>query len=83
MYRMTLAETNSYLSGQDRRARQSWEQTRLLGGLIHKVLTGEDWDMAFPWDDEREAVVNTPEDLERLRALGRHMEAVMNAKGNL
>ena len=81
MYRMTLAETNSYLSGQDRRARQSWEQTRLLGGLIHKVLTGEDWDISFPWDEDIESDVTTPEDLERLRALARQGEAAANGQG--
>lgn len=81
MNRMTLAETNSYLSGQDRRTRQSWEQTRLLGGLIHKVLTGEHWDISFPWDKETEADVTTPEDLERLRALARQVEAAANGRG--
>ena len=83
MHRMTLAEASSYLAGQDRRARQGWEQTRLLGGLIYKVLTGEDWDIRFPWDENEETDVTTPEDLERLRALGRQFEDKLNAKGNL
>lgn len=81
MYRMTLAETNSYLAGQDRRHRQEWEQTRLLGGLVHKVLTGEDWDITFPWDEETETDVTTPEDLERLRVLARQVEAAANGRG--
>lgn len=82
MHRMTLAEANSYMAGQNRRTRQSWEQTRLLGGLVYKVLTGQDWECPFPWD-ETEEVTTTPEEMERLRALGREMEKVFNAKGNL
>lgn len=77
---MTLAEAQSYLAGQDRRARQSWEQTRVLGGLIHKVLTGEDWSIEFPWDNVEEVDVTTPEELERLRAMARQAEAAANAK---
>lgn len=79
---MTLAETESYLLGQDRRSRQAWEQTRLLGGLVYKVLTGEDWHCPFPWDESREEET-TPEERERLRALARRMEEAVNAKGNL
>ena len=80
MRRMTIAETNSYLAGQDRRARQGWEQTRLLGGLIYKVLTGDEWELQFPWD---EVDVTTPEDMKRLREFARHVEMQANAKGNL
>ena len=83
MHRMTIAETNSYLSGQDRRARQGWEQTRLLGGLIYKVLTGDDLECPFPWDEDSEEVTTTPEDLARLRAMARQAEIARNAKGNL
>ena len=77
---MTLAEAHSYLPGQDRRARQSWEQTRVLGGLFHKVLTGEEWSIEFPWDEQPEENVTTPEELERLRAMARQAEAAANAK---
>lgn len=83
MHRMTLAEAQSYLAGQDRRARQGWEQTRLLGGLVYKVLTGEDLDMVLPWDEQPEQDATTPEELERLRAMARQAEAVANSKGNL
>lgn len=83
MHRMTLAEASSYLAGQDRRARQGWEQTRLLCGMVHKVLTGEDFILEFPWDEQTEDDVTTPEELERLRALGRQFEDKLNAKGNL
>ena len=80
MHRMTLAEAQSYLAGQDRRARQSWEQTRVLGGLVHKVLTGEEWSIEFPWDEPDNIDVTTPEYVERMRAMARHMEEVFNAK---
>ena len=81
MHRMTLAEAGHYMAGQDRRARQGWEQTRLLCGLVYKVLTGEDFVLDFPWDEKTDAEVTTPEEMERLRALARKIEAAENAKG--
>ena len=85
MHRMTVAEAISYLRGQDRRHRQGWEQTRLLGGLVHKVLTGADWEPPFPWDKEAKKVEDdtSAEEMRSLRALARHVEAAFNQKGNL
>lgn len=90
MHVMTIDEARSFLRGQDRRHRQGWEQTRLLGGLVHKVLTGQDWEPEFPWDDEtagettdNDEDVNV-DDYKRLRGLARVLEDKFNAaKGNL
>ena len=81
--RMTVSETASYLSGQDRRHRQQWEQTRLLAGTIVKVLTGEDISLEFPWDSDGDGCTGpTAEELEELRAKAREAERRMNV-GNL
>ena len=52
LHRLTLAEAIDYIKGQDRRHRQSWCQTRLLAGVVHKLLTGEDFEMKFSWEEE-------------------------------
>ena len=86
MHRMTVAEALSFLLGQDRRHRQGWEQTRLLGGLVYKVLTGESWQYKFPWDDENQSAEpdeTTQDEFRTLRAHARTMEKFFNAKGNL
>lgn len=76
MDRMTVAEARSYIEGQNRRHRQSWEQMRLLCCLIHKVQTGKELDIDLPWDNEGED--EAPEEreahLEELRAMARMME---------
>lgn len=82
LHKMTVDEADSYLKGQDRRSRQGWEQTRLLCGLICKVLTGDDLGLTFPWDESGEADITTPEELARLREMARRAEAAANAKGN-
>lgn len=83
MHRMTIAEAASYMRGQDRRSRQQWEQTRMLAGLVHKVLTGEDYKLEFPWDDESGADSKemSPEDLQEMWGKARAMEAMMNRRG--
>lgn len=84
MKRMTVAEALSFLRGQDRRHRQGWEQTRLLGGLVHKVLTGADWEPQFPWDKENrpaESDDTSEEEMRGLRALARQVEQRFNRKG--
>lgn len=80
MHRMTIAEAVSYMRGQDRRSRQAWEQTRVLAGLVHKVLTGKDLEMDLPWDDEDETQMS-PEELKDMQAKARAMEDWMNRRG--
>lgn len=82
MHWLTMSEARAYLTGQDRRHRQSWEQTRMLMSLVHKMLTGENLNMDLPWDEGvAEKEETTAEDLQRLRALARQEESRMN--GNL
>lgn len=52
LHRLTLAEAQDYIKGQDRRERQSWSQTRFLCQVVHKLLTGEDFEMKFSWEEE-------------------------------
>ena len=80
MHRMTIAEAVSYMRGQDRRNRQSWEQTRVLAGLVHKMLTSKDLEMDLPWDDEDENQMS-PEELKDMQAKARAMEDWMNRRG--
>ena len=82
MHRMTIAEAVSYMHGLDRRPRQSWEQTRLLAGLVCYILTGQDYDPPFPWDEEKETKHNMSNDeLENMQAKARAMEKWMNSRG--
>lgn len=68
------------MRGQDRRSRQAWEQTRVLAGLVHKLLTDKDLKMDLPWDDEDETQMS-PEELKDMQAKARAMEDWMNRRG--
>lgn len=51
LHHLTLSEAYDYVKGQDRRQRQSWEQTRALANVIRSTFTGEPikgW--VFPWE---------------------------------
>ena len=77
MHRMTMAEAVSYMRGQDRRCRQQWEQTRELAGLVYKVLTGEEYNRPFPWDDENDnPKVMTLEEQHEMWDKARQMEKI-------
>ena len=76
---MSVGEAHSYINGFNRRHRQSWEQSRMLCRLVYKVLSGEDLDWNFPWDDEvPEATEATEEQIDALREKARMMEKLMN-----
>ena len=77
---MSIGEAYSYINGFNRRHRQSWEQSRMLCRLVYKVLSGEDLDWEFPWDDENETEEPevTEEQLDALRDKARMMENIMN-----
>jgi hypothetical protein len=82
---MGLREANDYITGLNRRYRQQWEQTRLLCRLIHKVETGKELELDFPWDEEDEdtAAESRQEHerrLEELRQRAKVMEGRMNKK---
>ena len=82
MHRMSMPEAVSYMRGQDRRSRQQWEQTRLLVTFLHKVLTGEDYEMSFPWDEESApSEAMTIDDQREMWAKARAMEELVNRRG--
>lgn len=79
--KMSVAEARDYIKGLNRRYRQNWEMTRLLGRLLVKVETGKDWDMDFVWEfeDNDKKSEPTDEELNELREKARIMEQIMNS----
>lgn len=83
---MSFIEVESFLDGLNRRNRESWEQTRLLGYIIAqsnstKTLKQTDI-LRFPWDDatdENKDTSVTDEEIERLRAKAKIVESQLNA----
>ena len=77
---MTMQEAEDYIAGQDRRYRQPWEMTRLLAKLIHKVETGKELKLDFPWDneEEEERPEATPEELAKLNEEAQRMAEYLN-----
>lgn len=75
--KMSLAETRDYIAGLNRRYRQDWERTRLTAQVFHKVQTGKDLELDFPWEVE-EKPQPTEEELDMLREKAKNMERIMN-----
>lgn len=83
---MTLAEVESFLEGLNRRNRDAWEQTRLLGYIIAqsnstKTLKQTDI-LRFPWDneEEKEDASVTEDEMKRLRDKAKVVESQLNTK---
>ena len=80
---MSFIEVESFLHGLNRRNRESWEQTRLLGYIIAqsnstKTLKQTDI-LRFPWDEEEKKDTSvTNEDMKRLRAKAKALESQLN-----
>lgn len=85
---MTLAEVESFLEGLNRRNRDAWEQTRLLGYIIAqsnstKTLKQTDI-LRFPWDEEEKKDTSvTDDEMKRLRAKAKEVESQLNTKENV
>lgn len=77
---MGVPEARDYIVGLNRRYRQDWERTRMLSQVFHKVQTGKDLDIEFPWEIEDKPEV-TEEEIEALREKAKVMENLIN-KGN-
>ena len=81
--KMSFIEVESFLDGLNRRNRESWEQTRLLGYIIAqsnstKTLKQTDI-LRFPWDEEEKKDTSvTNEDMKRLRAKAKALESQLN-----
>lgn len=85
---MTFAEVESFLEGLNRRNRDAWEQTRLLGYIIAqsnstKTLKQTDI-LRFPWDEEEKKDTSvTDDEMKRLRAKAKEIESQLNTKENV
>lgn len=74
---MSVHEARDYIIGLNRRYRQDWERTRMEVQVLHKVQTGKDLDLEFPWEIEEKPEV-TEEEMERLRDKAKIMQDIMN-----
>ena len=80
---MDFIEVESFIDGLNRRNREAWEQTRLLGFIIAqsnstKTLKQTDI-LRFPWDEEEKKDTSVPdEEMQRLRAKAKEVESQLN-----
>lgn len=74
---MSIHEARDYIIGLNRRYRQDWERTRMEVQVLHKVQTGKDLNLEFPWETEA-APEATEEEIERLREKAKMMQNLMN-----
>lgn len=80
---MSIVEVESFIEGLNRRNRESWEQTRLIGYIIAqcnstKTLKQTDI-LRFPWEEEEKKDTSvTDEEMKRLRAMAKVVESQLN-----
>lgn len=80
---MDFIEVESFIDGLNRRNRESWEQTRLLGFIIaqsNSTRTLKQTDiLRFSWDEEEKKDTSvTDEEIQRLRAKAKEVESQLN-----
>lgn len=82
---MTLDEVRLYLEGYERRKRDAWEQTRILGYIMAQVNSTKPIKqtdiLSFPWDKKSHKAKPIPvpiSEMERLRAKAKQVEQEMN-----
>lgn len=83
---MTLTEVRYFLEGLERRKRDAWEQTRILGYIIAQVNSTKKLKqsdiLSFPWDKEtvnKKKIVTVPDtEIERLRNKAKQVEQTFN-----
>lgn len=80
---MDFIEVESFIDGLNRRNREAWEQTRLLGFIIaqsNSTRTLKQTDiLRFPWDEEEKKDKSvTDEEMQRLRAKAKEVESQLN-----
>ena len=81
--KMDFIEVESFIDGLNRRNREAWEQTRLLGFIIaqsNSTRTLKQTDiLRFPWDEEEKKDTSvTDEEMQRLRAKAKEVESQLN-----
>lgn len=79
--KMTMGEVESFLTGLNRRHRDAWEQTRIIGYIIAQANSTKKLEqtdiLRFPWDIENAEIKDTSisdEDMKRLREKAKQME---------
>lgn len=75
---MGISEAKDYVIGLNRRYRQDWERTRMEVQVFHKVQTGKDLDIEFPWEIQEKPEA-TEEEMKALRDKAKAMERIMNS----
>ena len=76
--KMGVSEATDYIIGLNRRYRQDWERTRMGVQVFHKVQTGKDLDLEFPWEIQEKPEA-TEEEMKALRDKAKAMEKLMNS----
>ncbi|WP_455671698.1 hypothetical protein [Phocaeicola sp.] len=82
---MTLTEVRYFLEGYERRKRDAWEQTRILGYITAQVNSTKSLKqtdiLSFPWDEKehKRKAVSVPEsEIKRLRNKAKQVEQTLN-----
>lgn len=76
---MTFGEVEAFLVGFNRRSREAWEQTRIIGHIIAQANSTKKLEqtdiLRFPWDEEdRGETAVTDDEMERLREKAKQVE---------
>lgn len=79
--KMTFGEVEAFLTGFNRRNRDAWEQTRIIGYIIAQANSTKKLEqtdiLRFPWDEEsteRKDTHVSEEEIKRLREKAKLME---------
>lgn len=83
--KMTFGEVEAFLTGFNRRNREAWEQTRVIGYIIAQANSTKKLEqtdiLRFPWDNERETKKDTQvSDEEMLRLREKAKQVAQNFK---
>lgn len=82
---MTFGEVEAFLTGFNRRNRETWEQTRVIGYIIAQANSTKKLEqndiLRFPWDNESETKKDTQvSDEEMLRLREKAKQVAQNFK---
>lgn len=82
---MTFGEVEAFLTGFNRRNREAWEQTRVIGYIIAQANSTKKLEqtdiLRFPWDNESETNKDTQvSDEEMLRLREKAKQVAQNFK---
>lgn len=82
---MTFGEVEAFLTGFNRRNREAWEQTRVIGYIIAQANSTKKLEqtdiLRFPWDNESETKKDTQvSDEEMLRLREKAKQVAQNFK---